>query len=123
MENNKTVAPINKVLTEYSEHAAVPSTLGYDYQFYYFVYRALRLNDDQTVLSFEKIDDVAEEQGDHITLYQLKHTIGARKNGKIDLISPRENNLWKTLIVWLKYIKAHDNEERQRTYINNKRFV
>ena len=33
MNNNKTVKTINKVLIEYSEHAAVPSTLGYDYQF------------------------------------------------------------------------------------------
>ena len=123
MDNNKTVKPTDKVLTEYSEHAAVPSTLGYDYQFYYFVYRALRLNDDQTILSFEKIDDLAEEQGDHITLYQLKHTIGTRQNGEIDLISPRDNDLWKTFTVWLKFIKANTTEKTQRTYINNTRFV
>lgn len=123
MDKDKTVKPIVKVLTEYSDHTAVPSTLGYDYQFYYFVYRALRLNDDITELSFEKIDDVVEEQGDNITLYQLKHTIGTRKNDEIELISPRDNDLWKTLTVWLQFIKANTTEESQRTYINNTRFV
>lgn len=123
MDNNKTVKPIDKVFTEYSEHAAVPSTLGYDYQFYYFVYRALRLNDDQTVLSFEKLDDVAEEQGDKITHYQLKHTTGTRQNGEVDLIAPRDNDLWKTFTVWLKFIKSNKTEETQRTYIINTRFV
>lgn len=33
MDYNKTVKPTDKVLTDYSEHAAVPSTLGVSYQF------------------------------------------------------------------------------------------
>lgn len=123
MDKVKAIVPVSRVLSEYDDHTAVPSTLGYDYQFYYFVYRALKLQDDDTVLKFEKKDDVSEEGEEGVTLYQLKHTVKTREHGEVVCISPRDNDLWKTLSIWIRYVEAHNTEKEKQDYLNNTNFV
>jgi hypothetical protein len=123
MDKEKTIVPVKRVLYEYDDHTAVPSTLGYDYQFYYFVYRALKLQDDDTILKFEKKDDVSEEGEDGVTLYQLKHTVKNREHGEVVYIAPRDNDLWKTLSIWIGYVEAHNTEKEKLNYLNNTNFV
>lgn len=123
MDKENAIAPVNRVLTEYADHTAVPATLGYDYQFYYFVYRALKLQDDDTVLRFEKKDDVSEEGEEGITLYQLKHSFKTREHGEVVYIAPRDNDLWKTLSIWVGFVETHNTEKEKQDYLKNTNFV
>ena len=47
--------------------------LGFEYQFYYFLLKVLKIDSDETV-GFEVKDDVHIEDNKTLSLIQLKHT-------------------------------------------------
>ncbi|MFA7275861.1 MAG: ABC-three component system protein [Pseudobdellovibrionaceae bacterium] len=52
-------------------------------------------------IGVEVLDDVTIDDQGHITLGQSKHTVNSNENPLNDL----NKNLWKTLAIWLSYIK------------------
>lgn len=78
--------------------------IGFDYQYYYFLYRVLRLGKNESV-GLEVKDDVHSElANDYQLLIQLKHTTQRSSNGKAKNLTTFDPDLWKTLSNWSKII-------------------
>jgi hypothetical protein len=80
--------------------SADDKALGFDYQFYYFIYLLLGLEQGQTI-GLEVKDDVHIDIGDsHQVLYQLKHSVQTNASGDIINLTAKDSDLWKTLSNW-----------------------
>ncbi len=96
--------------------------VGFDYQFLYFVYRALDLKPGQKI-GYEVKDDVHIEAEDHSeVLIQLKHSLQVNKDSSIINMNEKDSDLWKTLYNWNKSINELEKEEREE-YINKHEFL
>lgn len=115
-----------KKYTEEEQHTAMDKIGGFVYQFYYFLYLLLRMEEGEAV-SFEKLDDTAVESGERISLVQVKHTVKVSAAGEIADLSNRSTDLWKAVDVWRKLIVGKEDENRKpeekRKYIEAHRFV
>jgi hypothetical protein len=94
---------MNELSKLYEQHTAGAQSIGYDYQFYYFVYLALGLKQGQKI-GFEVKDDIHIEKEDGTTiLFQAKHTSSDENLTTLD------SDLWKTLSNWTDFIKNAEN--------------
>jgi hypothetical protein len=111
----------------FEKHTAGPQLIGYDYQFYYFVYLALDLKQGQKI-GFEVKDDIHIDKEDGTTiLFQAKHAIS---DGNLTTL---DADLWKTLNNWTNFIKGADgdiNFLKKHSFVlvtnkndNNNRFI
>lgn len=88
------------------KHTAGAQSLGYDYQFYYFMLQTLQLKCGEKV-GFEVKDDVHIDGKDgKVVLYQTKHSTQENKDGKIQNLTTLDVDLWKTLSNWTTFIKS-----------------
>lgn len=94
---------------------------GFEYQFLYFLNRLLKMLERDEAIAYEKYDDVAKIEGDSLTCYQLKHTIGSTDLNPVNL-RLRDPDLWKTIAVWID-ITLKQNKEFQLDFLKNNRFV
>ena len=94
------------------QHTAGAQSLGFDYQFYYFVLLALELKQGQKI-GFEVKEDIHINKEDETILFQAKHTIHENHN-----LTTLDIDLWKTLSNWTKFIKAGD-----KNFLNKHSFV
>lgn len=79
-------------------------SIGFDYQYYYFLYRLLGLEEGEEI-GIEVKDDVHINLSDgQMVLLQLKHTVQTNTSGKIVNLSERDGDLWKSLYNWAKII-------------------
>lgn len=100
LENKKTHA---------ERTAAADKAIGFDYQYYYFLYRVLKLGLNQFV-GLEVKDDVHTDlDNDCQILIQLKHTTQKNADGSAKNLTTFDSDLWKTLSNWSKVIT--DKEE------------
>ncbi|EGQ7992908.1 hypothetical protein MW343_001443 [Vibrio parahaemolyticus] len=86
------------------------SSAGFDYQYYYFLWKVLSLKHGQSV-GLECKDDVHIDLDNDIqVLYQLKHTVKTSNvTNKPANLTDLDSDLWKTLSNWvdiIKYAKA-----------------
>ncbi|MBR4324276.1 MAG: hypothetical protein IKP73_01970 [Bacteroidales bacterium] len=89
----------------FSEHSA-PQATGFDYQFYYFIYYTLRMENEDDVVGYEKKDDVhIALKGEKIELCQIKHS-----NDKSPL-TDSSVDLWNTLATWADVLSASTTPE------------
>lgn len=103
------------------QHSAGAQSVGYDYQFYYFMYLVLDFKFGQTI-GFEVKDDVHIEHNDGTTiLYQTKHTIVKNKQDELQNLTTLDLDLWKTLNNWVVFIQ--DKKEKQDEFIENNTFI
>ena len=97
------------------QHTAGPIAIGFDYQFYYFMFLALELSNGQKI-GFEVKDDVHIDKADGTTiLYQAKHTIDNLQN-----LTTLDTDLWKTLSNWSDFIKL---DKTNTDFLNKHSFV
>lgn len=96
-------------------------TEGFDYQFLYFINRLLKMVEKGDVVSYEKYDDVSMFSGDSLICYQLKHTIGGSPQKPINLCL-RDQDLWKTIAVWIDIAKKQ-KEDKQIDFLEGNKFV
>ena len=90
--------------THAEKTAADDKSIGFDYQYYYFLHRVLKLGKRQSV-GLEVKDDVHTElENDQQILIQLKHTTQRKRNGSLINITTFDSDLWKTLSNWSKVI-------------------
>ena len=109
--------PKSRILQE--QHTAGPQAIGFDYQFYYFMFLALDLKFGQKI-GFEVKDDIHIDKDDGITtLYQAKHTIIKNSKGNPQNLTDLDIDLWKTLSNWVDFIRA-DNTSG---FINKQNFI
>ncbi|NML32888.1 ABC-three component system protein [Paraburkholderia antibiotica] len=80
------------------------TSIGFDYQYYYFLHRILNLGAGQSV-GLEIKDDVHTElDADFNILFQVKHTVQTNKAGASIALSELDADLWKTLYNWSQVI-------------------
>ncbi|MCB9231584.1 MAG: hypothetical protein H6581_07975 [Bacteroidia bacterium] len=103
------------------QHTAGPIAIGFDYQFYYFMYLALGLRPGEKI-GFEVKDDVHIDFPDGSTvLFQAKHTISKKDSpGDFPNLTTLDNDLWKTLNNWVGFIKASSDSSK---FLNKNSFV
>lgn len=95
MANVKTVA---------EQTSADDKSIGFDYQYYYFLNKLLNLKVGQSA-GLEVKDDVHTQlNADFNILYQLKHTIQKTAAGDSKALTQLDGDLWKTLSNWSKVI-------------------
>ena len=108
------------------QHTAMDKIGGFVYQFYYFLYLLLRIEEGEEV-SFEKLDDAAVESGESISLVQVKHTVKVSVAGEMADLTNRSTDLWKAVDVWRKLIVGNEDENRttedKKKYIEAHQFV
>ena len=89
------------------KHIADDKAVGFDYQFYYFMYLALDLKHGDRI-GFEVKDDVHIDMPNGTTiLYQAKHTILTKGDGSPGNLTTLDNDLWKTISNWIDMIKSN----------------
>lgn len=93
--------PISKTQKETS---AADTSIGFEYQFYYFFYLLLDLRHGEEI-GIEVKDDVHVElaTGKQI-LIQTKHTLQKNASGNSINLTERDGDLWKTIANWSKVI-------------------
>ncbi len=97
------------------EHTAGPQLIGFDYQFYYFMYLILDLNQGEKI-GFEVLDDIHIELANgSIELLQTKHTIQKNPKGEIVNLTERDSDLWKTINNWILFFKDSTDKDE---YLN-----
>ncbi|RQM47085.1 hypothetical protein EHZ19_15640 [Paraburkholderia bannensis] len=79
-------------------------SIGFDYQYYYFLHRILNLGVGQSA-GLEIKDDVHTElDADFNILYQVKHTVQTDASGAPVALTELDADLWKTLYNWSQVI-------------------
>lgn len=107
--------------------AAENKSIGFDYQYYYFLLQLLRLKTGQKI-GLEVKDDIhIELPNSELILLQLKHTIQTKKSGESQNLTERDIDLWKTLHNWINIIQDETEGRKaakeQLNYIANTSFV
>ena len=101
--------------THADKTSAETKSIGFDYQYYFFLWKVLSLEYGETV-GLEVKDDVHTELSDSTQiLYQLKHTIKTKQNNTPINLSSLDKDLWKTLSNWVQVItdKADDRATKK----------
>ena len=93
----------------YEKYTAGGQLIGFDYQFYYFMYLALDLRQGETI-GFEVKDDVHIDKSDgSVILFQAKHTISTKSDGTSTNLTTLDVDLWKSLNNWSDLIKKDNS--------------
>ncbi|WP_346939719.1 hypothetical protein [uncultured Clostridium sp.] len=97
-------------------------SVGFDYQFLYFIYRALELKPGEKI-GYEVKDDVHLELNNEREVFiQLKHSLQTNKGMNIINMTEKDVDLWKSLYNWNLSINE-SIENKKLDYINNIEFV
>jgi hypothetical protein len=102
--------------------AAETKSIGFDYQYYYFLYKMIQLETGQTI-GYEVKDDVhIDKENGNLILIQLKHSINTKAN-----LTEKDSDLWKTISNWIQVIndksQHRSNLDEQLHYISNTTFL
>ncbi|TCF98346.1 hypothetical protein BZM26_25820 [Paraburkholderia strydomiana] len=106
----------------FTEKTSADSTsIGFEYQYYYFLDRLLNLKPGQSV-GLEVKDDVHTAlNADFNILVQLKHTVQNNAKGDPIALTELDSDLWKTLYNWSQVIS--DSAEGRGSHVAQQRFV
>lgn len=97
--------------TQMEKTSADDKSIGFDYQYYQFLYRLLTLKKGENI-GLEVKDDIHTElENDCQILIQVKHTVQKNSDGKPIPLSTYSVDLWKTLSNWSKII-CDENDNR-----------
>ncbi len=106
--------------------SAADKSIGFDYQYYYFLYKLLNLKTGESI-GLEVLDDVHMSVNASLQLlFQLKHTTSLAADGKPSNLTSLDGDLWKTMSNWTKTIidLADDRgtKEKQLAFIKKTEF-
>ena len=103
--------------------SAEKKSIGFDFQFLYFIYNLIALEPNQ-VVGYEVKDDVHLElpTGEHIYM-QLKHSLSKKVNGSTKNLTEKDIDLWKTIYNWLVIISEISEQDIQLKFIANTTFI
>ncbi|WP_299072483.1 ABC-three component system protein [uncultured Paraglaciecola sp.] len=113
--------------THTEKTSAAGTIAGFDYQYYYFLYKLLTLKKSETI-GFELLDDVHTQlDNDHLVLIQIKHTIQKKTDGATANLTELDPDLWKTLFNWSAVIKdkndGRDSSAEQKAFVEKTTFI
>jgi len=90
--------------THVEKTSAANKSIGFEFQYYYFLNTLLNLRTGQTA-GLEVEDDVHTKlNSDHQILVQLKHSIPKRSTAQPTNLTELDEDLWKTIYNWSKII-------------------
>jgi len=93
--------------------AADDKAIGFDYQYYYFLYKVLNLKKGESA-GLEVKDDVHTDlANDYQLLVQVKHTVQENASGKPINLTTLDSDLWKTLSNWSKIISDETADRKK----------
>lgn len=115
-----------KQTTVQEKTSADSKAIGFEYQYFYFLYQLLQLQTGQTV-GYEVKDDVHIDKPDgEQILVQLKHSIETKADGHIVNLTEKDEDLWKTVSNWISIIndpaENRTSLESQLEFINKTEF-
>jgi len=97
--------------THAEKTSASGTVAGFDFQYYYFLYKLLTLKKGETI-GFEVLDDVHTQlNNDHQVLIQVKHTVQTKADGTAANLTELDSDLWKTIANWVAVV-ADSNDDR-----------
>ncbi|WP_282072229.1 hypothetical protein [Polaribacter atrinae] len=98
--------------THIEKTGAETKSIGFDFQYYFFLWKLLTLNKGESV-GLEVKDDVHTELKNDINIfYQVKHSVQKNMQGDIKNMTASDIDLWKTLYNWAKVI-SDENDNRK----------
>jgi hypothetical protein len=98
--------------THIEKTGAETKSIGFDFQYYFFLWKLLTLKKGESV-GLEVKDDVHTELKNDINIfYQVKHSVQTTKTGDIKNMTSSDVDLWKTLYNWAKVI-SDENDNRK----------
>jgi hypothetical protein len=107
---------VDKKKTHMENTAADSILVAFDYQYYFFLWKLLSLRTGESV-GLEVKDDVHTElNNNEQILYQVKHTVKTKSNGKPINVTESDIDLWKTLSNWSKII-SDKNDDRSLEHL------
>ncbi len=112
----------------HTENTSAAGTIaGFDYQYYYFLFKLLTLKKGETI-GFELLDDVHTQlDNDHLVLIQIKYTIQKKSDGTTANLTEFDPDLWKTLHNWSAVIKdkndGREYSDEQKAFVEKASFV
>ena len=100
--------------THTEKTSAEKSSIGFEYQYYFFLWKLLSLRPGESV-GLEVKDDVHTElDNDEQILYQVKHTLKMKSDGTPANLTESDTDLWKTFSNWALVISdKNDNRGSQ----------
>ncbi|RZJ28310.1 MAG: hypothetical protein EOO18_13165, partial [Chryseobacterium sp.] len=106
--------------------SAADKSIGFDYQYYYFLDCLLNLKTGESV-GLEVLDDVhLKVNADLQLLFQLKHTTSVTASGNPVNLTSLDDDLWKTMSNWSKVITdsadGRSKKESQIQFIKKTEF-
>jgi hypothetical protein len=107
--------------------SAEDKSIGFDYQYYYFLNELLNLKSGQTI-GLEVMDDVHSELSDNTQiLVQLKFTIQTKADGSPKNLNTLDTDFWKTVSNWCKVVcdkaAGRENVKSQIEFIEKTTFL
>lgn len=107
--------------------AADDKSIGFDYQYYYFLKLLLELRHGQKI-GLEVLDDVHLELPDNkLALIQLKHTTQTKSDSTAINLTERDVDLWKTIYNWVQLVndktQSRGTSKSQLEFIENTDFI
>lgn len=96
---------MSKSRTHAEKTSAADKSVGFDYQYYYFLLKAINLKLGQSV-GLEILDDVHTALDQSLNVfYQLKHTTQQSAGQQPVALTRLDPDMWKTLYNWSKIIR------------------
>lgn len=118
---------MTKQQTHAGKTSAADKSIGFEYQYYYFLYKVLKMGRRESV-GLEVNDDVYTSlECNRQILIQLKHTTQNNSGGKPKNLTTYDHDLWKTLSNWSKIISdiiaKRNSEKSQLDFIGKTDFM
>lgn len=108
--------------TIYDLTSADSKIIGFEFQYFYFIYKLLHLQEGEKI-GYESRDDVHIETNDSQVLFQLKHTTSKKANGMPINLTDLDEDLWKTISHWVDIILNQKLENEQLELLDKTKFV
>lgn len=108
--------------TIYDLTSADSKIIGFEFQYFYFIYKLLHLQEGEKI-GYESRDDVHIETNDSQVLFQLKHTTSKKANGMSINLTDLDEDLWKTISHWVDIILNQKLENEQLELLDKTKFV
>jgi hypothetical protein len=107
--------------------AAEKKSIGFDYQYYFFLLQLLKINEGEEI-GLEVKDDVHIEMSNgDLVLLQLKHTVQTNVDGDPINLTERDIDLWKTIHNWISIFsdptQGRTSGSTQLNFIEKTKFV
>ena len=103
--------------------SADKSELGFEYQFYFFLWKLLEMKTGETV-SWEVKEDVSLDLSDGTTyLFQIKHTTQKKSGGLPVNMTNLDFDLWKTMSNWSQIINSKESTNNQKEFLQKTFFI